>query len=223
MEVGCTRDSDCPSQHACIHGKCRNPCQLSKPCGIQAECAVLDTLPVRTLTCTCLPGYEGDASVECTPIKSCPPNRNLILNEHDKCVCPPFHAFDENDVCIPCPSDKGFIINNLGYCVCDSARGLIFDARSKTCVCPPGYFQNTEGICEEEPECRVDPHCSTIKYCELSNGTCADPCIRDPCGAFAHGVPFNHRCHCECIHGYTGNPKIECGKIFFYFRQEETM
>ena len=66
-EIGCTKDSDCPSQTACVSVQCVNPCSLSEPCGLNAICAVLDTLPVRTMTCVCIQGYEGDASVECTP------------------------------------------------------------------------------------------------------------------------------------------------------------
>ncbi len=66
-EIGCTRDSDCPSQTACVSGECVNPCALSEPCGRNAFCTVLDTLPVRTMTCVCIQGYEGDASFECTP------------------------------------------------------------------------------------------------------------------------------------------------------------
>ena len=68
-EIGCTKDSDCPSQTACVSEQCVNPCSLSEPCGLNALCSVLDTLPVRTMTCVCIQGYEGDASVECTPGK----------------------------------------------------------------------------------------------------------------------------------------------------------
>ena len=64
-----------------------------------------------------------------------------------------------------------------------------------------------------EPECRIDPNCHTTKYCELTNGTCADPCIRDPCGPNAIGTPINHRCQCRCIEGYTGNPVVGCSKF----------
>lgn len=66
------------------------------------------------------------------------------------------------------------------------------------------------------PECEKDPHCHTTKYCELSNLTCADPCIRDPCGPNAFGTPFNHVCNCQCIEGFTGNPKTGCSKPFAF-------
>lgn len=63
--VECKMDADCSSKLACFSGSCRNPCIETKPCGANAECSVVDTLPLRTMTCLCLPGYLGDADVEC--------------------------------------------------------------------------------------------------------------------------------------------------------------
>lgn len=63
-------DSDCPSKLACFSGYCKNPCIETKPCGKNAECSVVDTLPLRTMSCSCLPGYVGDADVECRGIIS---------------------------------------------------------------------------------------------------------------------------------------------------------
>lgn len=65
VKVGCESDSECPSQLACINAQCKNPCEEGRPCGINAECRVLDTLPVRTMLCECLPGYRGNAAVQC--------------------------------------------------------------------------------------------------------------------------------------------------------------
>lgn len=58
-------DADCASKLACFSGECRNPCVETNPCGANAECVVVDTLPLRTMSCMCLPGYVGDADVEC--------------------------------------------------------------------------------------------------------------------------------------------------------------
>lgn len=62
---GCTSDGECPSKHACFNGDCVNPCTVIKPCGINAQCLVVDSLPLRTMTCQCLPGYFGNPNVEC--------------------------------------------------------------------------------------------------------------------------------------------------------------
>lgn len=63
--VECKMDADCSSKLACFNGICRNPCTETKPCGENAECHVVDTLPLRTMTCHCPPRYIGDADVSC--------------------------------------------------------------------------------------------------------------------------------------------------------------
>lgn len=61
----CQYDGDCATQTACIGGECVNPCNATQPCGVNSLCTVLDTVPVRTMICTCLPGYQGNAAVQC--------------------------------------------------------------------------------------------------------------------------------------------------------------
>lgn len=61
----CRMDADCPSKHACFSGECKNPCFETKPCGSNARCSVVDSLPLRTMVCTCIEGYVGDAEKEC--------------------------------------------------------------------------------------------------------------------------------------------------------------
>lgn len=65
VDIGCKSDEECPSQTACINGECVNPCDETNPCGVNSECAVLDTVPVKTVICECLPGYEGNAAEQC--------------------------------------------------------------------------------------------------------------------------------------------------------------
>lgn len=64
-EPECRMDGDCPSKLACFSGFCKNPCYETKPCAEHASCSVVDTLPLRTMVCTCDPGYVGDAEVQC--------------------------------------------------------------------------------------------------------------------------------------------------------------
>lgn len=65
----CTVDADCPSKLACIDNVCKNPCIESRPCGPHAICSVVDSLPLRTLVCTCEPGFVGNADIGCKPGK----------------------------------------------------------------------------------------------------------------------------------------------------------
>lgn len=61
----CSSDADCSSKLACFSGVCKNPCLITKPCGNNAVCSVVDTLPLRTMMCECERGYAGDADVGC--------------------------------------------------------------------------------------------------------------------------------------------------------------
>lgn len=65
----CVLNSDCPSDKACIRGKCADPCPGT--CGQNAECQTINHLP----TCTCINGFTGD------PFRYCnlpPPERKLF-------------------------------------------------------------------------------------------------------------------------------------------------
>ena len=65
----CTMDADCSSKLACFSSFCKNPCLETKPCGAHATCTVVDSLPLRTMVCTCQEGFIGDADKECRPGK----------------------------------------------------------------------------------------------------------------------------------------------------------
>lgn len=61
----CTVDADCPSKLACFNNVCKNPCIETRPCGPHAICSVVDSLPLRTMVCTCEPGFVGNADIGC--------------------------------------------------------------------------------------------------------------------------------------------------------------
>lgn len=79
QDKGCRMDADCPSKLACFSGDCKNPCYETKPCGANAICSVVDSLPLRTMVCTCEEGYIGDADKECRLGKSSILINNLFL------------------------------------------------------------------------------------------------------------------------------------------------
>jgi len=64
-EPECKIDVDCASRLACIREKCVDPCHEIKPCSNSATCAVLDSVPVRTMTCTCSEGWVLNEGGEC--------------------------------------------------------------------------------------------------------------------------------------------------------------
>ena len=64
----CVRNSDCPSNQACINQKCKDPC--AGICGPNTQCRVVGHNPV----CSCKDSYTGD------PFRSCVPIQRKILN-----------------------------------------------------------------------------------------------------------------------------------------------
>ena len=67
-KVECTTDKDCPSRQSCLQEKCKDPCLAISPCASNAECTVHNTLPLRTMSCTCIPGYTGKGDERCEKI-----------------------------------------------------------------------------------------------------------------------------------------------------------
>lgn len=66
-EPECRHDPECPSQLACIRNTCVNPCIALSPCAASSRCSVLDTMPVRTMICTCPDGWVPNNEGECRP------------------------------------------------------------------------------------------------------------------------------------------------------------
>lgn len=58
----CILSSDCPRNKVCLRMKCVDPCPGT--CGQNADCAVINTLPV----CSCIRGYTGNAFTFCSKI-----------------------------------------------------------------------------------------------------------------------------------------------------------
>lgn len=68
-EPECRIDIECADKLVCIKSKCIDPCPVIKPCLQNARCNVLDTVPVRTMTCTCPEGWTTDIDGVCRPSK----------------------------------------------------------------------------------------------------------------------------------------------------------
>nr|CAD7393327.1 unnamed protein product [Timema cristinae] len=179
-DITCSGDFDCPSQTACINGACVNPCTATKPCGVNALCKVLDTVPVRTMICECQPGYQGNAAVQCDKVISCPIEKGFIRDDVGNCVCPPNTGLNENEECMRCPEEKGLKVDDRGRCVCALEQGMIIDERGH-CICPVEYGYKLErGRCikpgEKTPGCTSDKDCPDNRFCDLTTSTCEDPC-----------------------------------------------
>lgn len=56
----CTISSECAHNKACVNQKCVDPCPGT--CGYNALCRIVNHSP----TCSCRPGYTGDAFTHCS-------------------------------------------------------------------------------------------------------------------------------------------------------------
>ncbi|CAH2002982.1 unnamed protein product [Acanthoscelides obtectus] len=192
-------DADCPSKKACFGGVCKNPCVETKPCGRNAECIVVDSLPLRTMSCMCLPGYIGDADTECrrAPHEEPGCKSNSDCGSTETCL---------NRLCInPCV---------IGH-PCDTSALCTPQNHKAACRCPPGLVGDPFVRCYEQPktkpECTSDSECSNDKSC--INQRCQNPCaLSNPCGTNAECRTSFHRPTCLCPSGWVGNPQVICYK-----------
>lgn len=60
-QPACSVDSDCNDSDRCLRGNCIESCKIDN-CGVNAQCRAHN----HQSTCTCAPGYTGNAHVECT-------------------------------------------------------------------------------------------------------------------------------------------------------------
>ena len=163
----CEVDDDCPSDRACITGKCLNPCVFGgSQCGTNALCRVTLHRP----QCYCPAGMQGNPTVICIPVG---------CQSHDDCateeVCDRL-----NRVCVK-------VCETIACAPTASCTGKDHQA---ICDCPPGQRGNPFVRCIEDipivtaspprPECRSDPDCPSKEVC-ISN-KCVNPCGVNPCG-----------------------------------------
>ena len=163
----CVVNSDCPRDKACRDYHCYDPC--AGLCGQNAQCEVRNHSPL----CSCLPGYVGNALIECRrpppqePVVTdpCDPNpcgQNAIARPSgDQCICtcPPGLQGDPFAICKPectVDSDCARTLACISQkckdpCVFDNQCGInaicqVNNHRSN-CICPPGYEGNAFQAC----------------------------------------------------------------------------
>lgn len=148
---------------------------------------------------------------------ACWTDKGFVTTPDGKCVCPPNTGLNDNNECIPCPEEKGLKVDERGRCVCALEKGLIIDERGN-CVCPTefGYKLDKNGNCISPPgtECETDDQCPDDKYCNPETKTCQNPCLHKKCGINAFCNATNHVAICQCVNGYSGDPKISCSKCY---------
>jgi hypothetical protein len=152
----CTLNSDCALNLACINNKCKDPCP--GVCGINADCTSINHIP----TCSCKPGYEGDAFKSCA-VRDFPAITDRTGNP-----------------CVPSPCGQNAecrVSNNQAVCACETnyfgtppncrPECVINSECSSAQACHRNKCRDPcPGACGTNTECNVinhSPICKCIK------------------------------------------------------------
>lgn len=129
-EPECRSDSDCSSQLACINQLCKNPCSNADVCTPGQECRILDTLPLRTIMCTCPPDTIADSAGRCKAIIA--PKPECV----DDSECP------DSDKCVSNTCVEACKVDLCGVnALCNSLH------HQAICTCAPAYTGNPHVEC----------------------------------------------------------------------------
>ena len=209
----CVTNSDCDRSKACVNNKCVNPCIGA--CGDNAFCRVSNHAP----TCSCLPGYTGNALNACilkeivTPGPPTDPCEGLpcgpysncrTLNGHAVCSCQPGYI-GAPPGCRPectgsseCPQNKACINNKCGDpCpgTCGENTKCLVVNHNPICSCANGYTG--------------DPFISCVKEEVVGpNGPASreNPCSPNICGPNSQCREINGQPACSCLTNFVGRP-----------------
>nr|CAB3267845.1 zonadhesin [Phallusia mammillata] len=202
----CVPKASCPG--ACNatlneqYNSCASACEPT--CGQSNSACTLQC----TQRCTCPAGHARDEHNVCVPVDACPGACNATLNEvyrscasaceptctnldqvcslqcTQRCSCPPGHARDENNVCIPretctvaCDASLNESFNECAPICdasCDKPRRACNKVKSCTrrCACDRGYVRNGENKCVALDQCPAQNPTTIegLKKCE--GGVC---------------------------------------------------
>ena len=168
------------------------------------------------------------------------PNNQIEVNGLCSSQCGPSQLADVNGICYFCPINEQ-IVN--GQCVCVSGLnrdpvtracqitcppaqnvingicgtcvlGTVYNAQLQSCVCPPGYFVNPQGVCESRivppPVCpagfflAANNNCAACPVgCSVCSSSLSCSSCTDPAATFINGICQSRRC---------GNGVLEFGE-----------
>lgn len=197
FKLECQSNDDCTDDKTCFNNECINPCVLSDPCAVNAECFGLR----HQTACRCLSGYKGSPferceRLECSSDYECPGDRACINN----------HCVNPCEQSSPCaPNAVCFVRNHAANCKCPDTL-------------PNG---NPLSYCEQPrvatgPECRYDDDCPSKLACIREK--CVEPCRElSPCAPSARCSVLDsspvRTMVCECPELFVPDENGECRRI----------
>lgn len=203
LEKECTSDTECPSEKACMHGICMDPCSMRDVCGENALCQTILHRP----RCSCPSCYIGRPNVECkadincisttttTPRPATTPISSSCTNDAD---CHETLRCDRYGQCSdPCDTPTAY--------QCEKNKKCETRRHRPVCVCKSGFVVNEYGeltCAPDKRECSRDDDCASNMACiDLK---CRNPCVatpnrRSPCDADKACEVNDHKPICICM------------------------
>lgn len=202
----CHSDIDCNDSEICFQlgkglRKCVDACSKIQ-CGPNALCLSAN----HRSSCICAPGYLGNPS---DLSLGCQPEERVFHREceHDKdCRSGTVCSIEQRCVS-PCETVA---------CGLNELCKLDVNGHA-TCVCREDHIWNPiSSACEKPsvPDCNSDSECQPIASCqpdELNILKCVPVCSQFTCPLNAACVAESHKGQCQCLAGFTGNPKDRNG------------
>ncbi|KAK7075250.1 hypothetical protein SK128_022664 [Halocaridina rubra] len=196
--LGCSSNTNCPSTHACLSGKCVNVCKMNNPCGATQKCNVVNHQP----NCSCPVGFaaldKGCFPVTPLPVIGC--SSDADCHNGEGCI-----NGNCEDLCLKNPCGR--------QAVCKVKDGQLMS--TITCQCGHGLIGDPFTECIKipvtEPGCTYENDCLSQESC--LEGKCVDLCSQSPCAPGALCRTVNHRSICSCAAGYHGNPYSLCTPV----------
>ena len=126
----------------------------------------------------------------------------MIINSYNPAGCSNDFECADDHACISHECQDPCLYENCGHnAYCKTKHHI------SRCYCNQGHKGDPYKLCSLY-ECLVDGDCPLVLACKQTR--CIDPC---DCAKNAECTPSNHRGHCTCLSGYTGDPyKLGCNK-----------
>lgn len=148
----CFANLDCPSSAVCFNNTCRNPCEITGTCGLNAECIPVD----HEAICKCPIRSKKDDKNNCIPIE-CIESNDCV--EEKTCL---------NSTCTdPCKLPN--ICGEKAHCMASNHIGI--------CTCEAGTTGDPHSRCLPLQYCADDIQCPSAYKC--SNGICSSQCTNE--------------------------------------------
>ncbi|KAG8232833.1 hypothetical protein J437_LFUL013159, partial [Ladona fulva] len=186
--IGCKKNSDCPTQLACLNEKCQSPCIVANPCEAHQECQMQDHQPV----------YSTETTIGLNISTEVPTQVSFTVTR-------PIETGKEVDVTTETQTE----LTTIGYETQTTSEGESTSSSTSFSTESSEDRELSTSSPETPQPCESDNDCLGSEACYGS--LCQDPCeFAKACAPTAKCHTMAHRPVCTCPAGFEGDPAINC-------------